>query len=150
MIEILKEFFEWILIILFITLVFIRNKKRGFFWKARDGSELNFKQFMKRWRKGVEGITPLQQTKTTLWSYPLVVGGVTTGIIIMLLRREWWLVAILVGSLPMTLMGVLSTWQRYVSQKKIETTMKELEEEMKENKEVTIDITGEAKGGMSE
>lgn len=150
MIEILKEFFEWILIILFITLVVIRNKKRGFFWKARDGSELNFKQFMRRWRKGIEGITPIQQTKTTLWSYPLVIGGVVTGIIIMLLRREWWLVAILVGSLPMTLMGILSTWQRYVSQKKIETTMKELEEEMKENKEVTFDITGEVKGGMSE
>lgn len=118
---------EWIIIILFILLVIIKSKRRGFFWKARDGRELTLKQFLKSWKEGVEGITPIQQTRTTLWSYPLVLGGIITGIIIMIIRREWWLVAILGGSLPMTLMGLLSVWQKYKQQKRIYDTMKELE-----------------------
>jgi hypothetical protein len=123
--------FEWIVLILFILIVFIRTKKRKYFWKDKQGNELSFKEFMKRWKSGVEGITPIQQTTTTLWSYPLVVGGIGTGIVIMILRREWWLVAILGGSLPMTLMGLLSTWQKYKQQKIISDTMKELENENK-------------------
>jgi len=122
---------KWIIVIGFILIIITRVKLRGFFWKTKDGSELSFKQFMKRWKNGVEGITPLQQTKTTLWSYPLVLGGIITGIIIMILRREWWLLIILCGSLPMTLMGLLSTWQKYIQQKKIYDTMKELENDNK-------------------
>ncbi len=118
---------EWLIIILFILLVIIRNKKRGFFWKARNGSELSFKEFMKSWKEGVEGITPLQQTKTTLWSYPLVLGGILTGIVITILKKQWWLVLILSGSLPMTLIGLLSTWQKFKQQSKIYKTMKLLE-----------------------
>ncbi len=118
---------EWLIIIVFLLFIIIRNKKRGFFWKAKDGSELSFKEFMKRWKEGVEGITPLQQTKTTLWSYPLVLGGVLTGIVIMIFREEWWLVLILIGSLPMTLIGLLSTWQKFKQQNKIYKTMKLLE-----------------------
>jgi len=117
---------EWIIPIILILIILIRVKKRGFFWKARNGTKLTFKQFIKLWKEGVEGITPLQQTKTSLWSYPLVLGGVFTGLVIMSLRREWWLVLILSGSLPMSLMGLLSTWQKYKQQKKIYQTMREI------------------------
>lgn len=123
---------DWVIVIIFILLVWIRIKKRGFFWKAKDGTKLTLKEFLKRWKEGVEGITPIHQTKTTLWSYPLVLGGIGTGIVIMILRKEWWLVLILVGSLPMTLIGLLSTWQKYKQQKKIYDTMKEIE--MREKK----------------
>jgi hypothetical protein len=118
---------EWLIIIGLILLVLVRNKKRGFFWKARDGTKLTFKQFMRKWKQGVEGITPIQQTKTTLLSYPLVLMGIITGLVIMSLRKEWWLVIILGGSLPMTLMGLLSTWQKYKQMKKVYDAMKELE-----------------------
>ena len=117
---------EWIILIIFISIVWIRVEIRGFFWKTRDGEELCFIDFMRRWKNGVEGITPLQQTKTTLWSYPLVIMGILTGMIIMVLRKEWWLILILTGSLPMTLIGLLSTWQKYKQQKRIDETMKEL------------------------
>ena len=119
---------EWIITILFVVIViFARIKQRGFFWKAKDGTELSFKEFLKRWKSGIEGITPIQQTKTTLMSYPLLLGGQITGIIIMIFRREWWLILILGGSLPMTLMGLLSTYQKYCQQKRIYDAMKELE-----------------------
>ena len=122
----------WILILVTL-LIIITVKKRGFFWKAKDGTKLSFRQFLKRWKKGVEGITPLQQTITTLWSFPLVLGGVITGIVIMVIRREWWLLVILCGSLPMTLMGLLSTYQKYLQQKRIYDTMKELNSNVKKS-----------------
>jgi len=131
---------EWIIIILFVLAVLVRNKRRGFFWKAKDGNGLTIKQFLKRWKKGVEGITPLQQTKTTLWSFPLILGGITTGVVISILNRAWWLTLILCGSFPITSMQILSTWQKYKQQKKIYDTMKELDKEILENKECTISM----------
>lgn len=123
-----QDYLEWLIPIVFISLVLIRIKIRGFFWKARDGRELSFKEFLKSWKDGVEGITPLQQTKTTLWSFPLILGGIITGLIVMSLRKEWWLVLILSGSLPITLISILSTWQKFKQQKRIYDTMKELEQ----------------------
>ena len=112
---------------LFLLIIVIRTKVRGYFWKDKKGEELNLKQFLGRWKKGVEGVTPLQQTTTTLWSYPLVIGGLVTGIVIMIIRKEWWLLVILCGSLPMTLMGLLSTYQKYIQQKRIYKIMNKLE-----------------------
>jgi hypothetical protein len=117
---------EWIIPIIIFLIILIRVKKRGFFWKARDGRKLTLKQFFKMWGKGIEGITPIQQTLTSLWSYPLILGGVFTGIVIMIIRKEWWLLAILSGSLPLTLMSLLSLWQKYKQQKRIHDTMNEL------------------------
>ena len=128
---------KWIIpiIAIGILIILIRNKKRGFFWKARNGEQLTFKQFLGRWKSGVEGITPLQQTKTSLWGFPLIYGGTITGIVIMIIRREWWLLAILCGSLPILTMQFVSILQKYFRQKKIQDTMKELNEQMEEENE---------------
>lgn len=115
-----------LIILILILIVLIRTKKRGYFWKDKQGKKLSLKKFLSRWKEGVEGITPLQQTITTLWSYPLVLGGILVGLVVMIFRKEWWLFAILLGSLPMSLMGLLSTWQKYRQQKRIYDTMKEL------------------------
>jgi len=112
--------------LIIILIIIIRVKLRGYFWKDKQGNKLSFKEFIKRWKDGIEGITPLQQAKTTLWSYPLVLGGIITGIVIMSLRKEWWLILILSGSLPMTLMGLLSTYQKYKRFKKIEKEIEKL------------------------
>jgi len=118
---------EWLIIILFVIIIYARNKKRGYFWKAKDGTKLSFKEFLKRWGNGIQGITPLQQTKTSLLGFPLIFGGTFTGIVIMILRGEWWLVAILSGSLPIVSMQLVSILQKYKTQKAIYKTMKELE-----------------------
>jgi hypothetical protein len=114
-------------IILVIIVIIVRTRKRGYFWKAKDGTHLSLKDFFKRWKQGIEGITPLQQTKTTLWSYPLVLGGILTGIVIMIIRMQWWLLIILIGSFPLSLMGFISTIQKYFQQKKVYDMMKEIE-----------------------
>jgi hypothetical protein len=126
-INLLKTTWEWIIVIIVIGIIYYRNKKRGYFWKAKDGRQLTLNEFFKSWGKGIEGITPLQQTTTTLWSYPLIVGGIVTGIVILTFNKTWWMLLILIGSLPITLMQVVSAYQKYQRLKKIEAAMKEAE-----------------------
>lgn len=125
----LKSNLGWIVLILLILFIIIRTSWRGFFWRDRNGNELSFKDFNKRWLKGVEGITPKQQTVTSLWGFPFIFGGIITGIVISLINKTWWIVLILVGSFPITLMQLVSTYQKYKSQKLAEDTMKKLEEQ---------------------
>ncbi|GBE19386.1 hypothetical protein BMS3Abin17_00109 [archaeon BMS3Abin17] len=117
---------KWIILILFILAVIrARVKKRGYFWRDRKGKKVKTKEFFKRWKDGVNGITPLQQVKTTLWSFPLIIGGLITGIVISIINKSWWLVLILSGSLPITLMQIVSTYQKYRAIKRVEEAMKE-------------------------
>jgi hypothetical protein len=81
---------------------------------------------MKELGKGVQGITPLQQTITTLWSFLSVIAGLVWGITITFLGRTYWLSLVLVGSLPITLMQVVSNYQKYKRLKEIDKQMKEI------------------------
>ena len=118
-------------LIIFIVMTLIRTKSRGFFWKAKDGSELSMREFFKRWGKGIEGITPLQQSRTQLLGIWITITGIVSGIIInALVRLEnvwWWLEIILIGSLILTGVQFISIYQVYKIRKKVEQTMKELE-----------------------
>lgn len=126
----MKEFWEWFVIVLFFLIIIIRVKVRGFFWKARDGSELTLRQFFKRWRKGIEGITPLQQTRSQLLGTWIIITGIVSGLIINLLVRiehQWyWVSIVLVGSLIITITNMIGTYQKYKIHKKVEQTIKEL------------------------
>lgn len=118
----------WILlIILILTIIIIGGmKKRGYFWKKRDGTKLSLKEFFKEWGKGVEDVTPLQQTRIVLWSFPALLGGVCWGIVMTLLAGTYWMALILIASLPITSVQILSTWQRYKRLKLTEELMKQL------------------------
>jgi len=102
---------KWIILGVIISLLLVRVLIRGYFWKDRKGKRLSFKQFMKRWKTGVEGT---------------IFGGIFTGLVIMFFRREYWLILILAGSLPITSMQFLSLWQKYKRQKLIDKQMREL------------------------
>ena len=118
---------KWLIVIVFILVVIkVRVKKRGYFWKAKDGRELKFREFIKQWKKGVEGITPLQQKKVALWSFIPLFAGVIWGIVITFIGKTYWLTAILCGSLPLTTIQFISTLQQYWSIKKVEEVMKGL------------------------
>lgn len=119
---------SWITILICIGafLIVIRVIHRGYFWKARDGKKLTFKQFIKRFKLGVEGITPLQQSKTTLWSFVPLFGGILWGIAATFFLKTYWMTLILCGSLPITIIQFISNWQKYRKQKQIEDTMRNL------------------------
>lgn len=131
--NLIKDYWYLIVILLIVTIIIVRNYIRGFVWEDRYGNELNLKEFFQRWRKGVEGVTPVQQTLTSLWGYPLIFGGMITGIVINIINKTWWLLFILVGSLPITLMSVVSLWQKYQSQKAAQEAYEEAMSQMEEN-----------------
>lgn len=92
----------------------MKNKGNERFKKViKNYKKLGTKEFFKRWGKGIEGITPLQQTRTSLIGSLIVIIGIIWGIIVTLITRTWWMVVILVGSLIMVGMSLIGTYQKY-------------------------------------
>src|SRR3990172_801306 len=94
----LKNNWKWLIIPAIVLAIIIRTRVRNCFWIDKEGNELSLKEFFQRWGKGIEGISPKQQSLTSLWGYPFILGGTLTGIVINILNNTWWLVIILGGS----------------------------------------------------
>lgn len=88
--------------------------------------KLGTKEFFKRFRKGVEGITPLQQTKTTLWSMIPMFAGIIWGITITIISKTYWLSLILTATLPITGIQFINNLQKYWRFKEIDKLNKQL------------------------
>ena len=94
------------------------------FWKDKQGNELNFKQFIDRWKKGVEGVTPLQQVNVQINSTYIMISGIGAGFFITLfdIKTLWWLSIILFGALGNTYMQLIGLYQKrfaYENQEKL-------------------------------
>jgi hypothetical protein len=124
---------KWILLVLFILFILIRTKIRGYFWKVRKTKQkLKFKEFFGLWRKGIEGITPLQIARTSLWGTWIIITGIISGIVVnVLVRLEhqwWWITIILFGSLIVTTLTLIGSLQKYWRLKRIDREIKRLED----------------------
>ena len=51
------------------------------FWKDKKGNELTRKEFIERWKQGIQQVTPYQQVKMQLRSTYLMIVGFIAGII---------------------------------------------------------------------
>lgn len=71
------------------------------FWKDKEGNELTFKEFTKRWKDGVNGITPIQKLKTQITATRIQLLGIFLGLIVTSIAYEnlWWVAIILFGAL---------------------------------------------------
>lgn len=98
----------------------------GFKRLIKNFRELGIKKFFKRWLEGIEGITPLQQTVTTLLGVIIVVVGILYGIVVTLIGAIYWMVIILGGSLIIVTIQFISTWQKYKKFKEVNRLMKEI------------------------
>ena len=49
--------------------------------KDKYGNKLTWKQYGERWKKGIEGITPYQQARTTYKSTYIIIIGIVLGIV---------------------------------------------------------------------
>ena len=85
-----------------------------------EGEELNIKEFFKQWKLGIQGVTPLQQIKVTLWAFLPIFGGISWGLVITFIAKMYWVTAILCGSLPLTTIQFISTLQKYLALRKVE------------------------------
>lgn len=101
------------------------------FWKDKGGNKLTFKEFMQRWKQGVEGITPLQQTKMQYKATWIMIIGIFCGLVItgMSFKRLWWLFIVLLGALFNTGVQLIGIYQKIRALKQLEQfTMPEGEE----------------------
>lgn len=89
-------------------------KPKRIFWRDKKGNELTAKEFFKRWRQGIEGITPLAQTNIQIRSTWIMVLGIFLGIVISLFgfSKLWWVFIILVGAMGNVLIQLVSLKQK--------------------------------------
>ncbi len=92
---------------------------------------------MKRWKEGVEGISPIQQSRTTILGNWITLSGILAGIIINALVRvknQWiWIEVILLGSLVLVVIQMIGGLQKYWRFKEVDKIQKKLEEELKKD-----------------
>lgn len=82
------------------------------FFKDKEGNSLTRAEYMARWKKGMEGVTPLQQAKVSFWGMSITMMGILWGLLFGAYFKHWWLVIILVGSVFVQSMQMLGIWQR--------------------------------------
>ena len=94
---------------------------------TKSGEKITWKEFFKRWGKGIEGITPYQQTKMLFISNVIMFIGIFCGLIVslFLFSSLWWLTIVLLGGVINILINMLATWQKLVLLKTIEDSLKE-------------------------
>ena len=85
---------------------------------------MNTKEFFIRWGKGIQAITPFQQSKVNLMGGVLMLVGVIIGLILMFQTKTWWLFLILLGSLFIVGISNLANIQKYIALKRINGQMK--------------------------
>jgi len=127
---------SFIIFVVFLIEKIIKIRRRRYFAKDIYGNQLKTKQFFRKWKEGIEGITPLQQAITNLIGTWITLSGIIAGIVINALVRmenQWvWIEVILFGSLVLVIIQMISGLQKYWRFKVIEKTMKEFNKEVKE------------------
>jgi amino acid transporter len=99
------------------------------FWTDKQGNELTFGQFMKRWKSGIENITPIQKLKSNITGTRISLVGLVLGLIISIWKCKtlWWVGIILIGALINTIVQYFGFKQQLKIFKDIEKQMEEEE-----------------------
>ena len=82
--------------------------------KDKFGNQLTWKQYMDRWKNGIDKVNPYQQTLIQINSTYIMVFGILAGIVICIIgiKNLWWLLIILTGALGNTLVQLLGLYQK--------------------------------------
>ena len=78
------------------------------------GNKLSWKEWLQRAKRGIEGITPLQQANIQIKGIYIIILGLLAGIFICFLniKQLWWLCVILIGGLFNTVMQWVGLYQK--------------------------------------
>ena len=108
--------------------------------KDKEGNKLTTKEFFSRWKKGIEGITPIQKLKTQVTGTRITLVGLILGLGVSIYgwKKLWWVAIVLTGA-------ILNTGVQYLGQKQQLKLLKNLE---KVEEVEMIDIFGDLKGGI--
>lgn len=101
--------------------------------KDKSGKEITFKEFMVRWKQGIENINPYQSAKTELMSQTIILIGCLIGLGVSIYNEQLWLVIILVGSSILVVLSIIGAKQKIKSLKPVYTS------DVNDYKEVNLD-----------
>jgi len=93
------------------------------------GKKLTWKEFFARWKRGIEEITPVQQSSVMYKNTFIMLIGILLGIIFTLfnLKNLWWLTIILSSAFVNTLVVQIGNFQKYQLLKRMFANNKEVE-----------------------
>jgi hypothetical protein len=96
------------------------------FWTDKQGNELTFSQFMRRFKEGVENITPIQKLKSNITGTRISLIGLFIGLILSIWKYKtlWWVGIILIGALINTIVQYYGFKQQLKIFKDIEKQIK--------------------------
>ena len=83
-------------------------------WTDKAGNKLTAGEFMSRWKEGIQKVTPVQQAKSQIFGYFIMFAGIIWGLAITFNIKQWWLFTILCGSIVITGVQFLGTYQKYL------------------------------------
>jgi hypothetical protein len=100
----------------------------------KTGEVVSWSEFFSQWKKGMEGITPLQQTVSVQFGQFVSMVGIIWGFIFSLIIKQWWLAVILLGGAIVLGVQILGNWQKKQILKQMDKLIKQADEqEVKEN-----------------
>lgn len=94
------------------------------FWTDKEGKKLTYKEFIERWKAGIEKVTLKQQLEQSFYGYGFVVIGIILGLFFTFRASQYWLGIILIGSLIITAVQLLGQYQKYLTIVKIYNQVK--------------------------
>ena len=102
--------------------------------KDKQGNKLTFKEYLKRWSEGINGITKKQQIKMQIQSMYIVLLGMSIGIFVLLFnfKTMWWVAIVLVGALINLIITQIANYQRKEQLKKVSHFFTKIKEETNE------------------
>ena len=82
--------------------------------KDKLGKYLTWKQFFKKWKQGIDGITVMQQTNSQIQSTYIIIFGMLLGIIVSAANYEkfWWIIIVLIGGVFNAGISLVSLYQK--------------------------------------
>ena len=91
-------------------------------FKDKYGNKITLSEFMSRWKSGMQGITPYQQTRMQLNSTYIMLIGILCGFVITFfnLKNLWWLSIILGAAFFNTGVSALGLWQKKIALQNIQ------------------------------
>lgn len=89
--------------------------------KIKNGDKITPKEFVSRWKEGINGINPLQQTQMSYKSTWIMCIGLASGLFLSFgnFKSLWWLSLILAAGLFNTLIVQVGNYQKIQTLKNI-------------------------------
>jgi len=92
--------------------------------KIKTGEKITISEFFKRWKEGINKVTPFEMAKISMVGIILVLIGSVYGWIVSLIFEMYWLLIILTGSVFLSVVSLIGGLQKYWTLKKVDEFLK--------------------------